>query len=592
MHTDSMAPRSIPRSIPRSRMLWRLAVPGLLLPATLAMLAMRLPQMSAPAVLAAPVAAPVKAAPVIKISPVLPADIPGGAQQADLTAASVFAWQEFIALNWPAAPQTGQRGQRGTANPKVRFGNPGYAASGGPLVWETLRSKVEIFPGGGSYPPGYNPQQAKKGYYGFDALPVYTYLQPVPPCPGETAAATPWINLDEVDQIGLDIMFAGVLPAAATPTNSVPQQIRFLAKGNRAQYDYIAANSYWNHGGDFFAAVENFTNSIALDKVPPPASIVTFPAGTVEMKAAWRMLAPEEDRSRFHTTTVRYYESAGAGGAACYRQATWGLIALHIIQKTPSAPSFIFATFEQADNLRLPDGTPVENDDGTIVAPPPAGTPPTSPYPTYQDGCENGIQDPKVSIGTQAFCTDPGKRLFYRNSQAGLPQGSSAQDSICVNTRYNSIPPAVVRVNQIAHAAIAAYQKGTPWEHYKLVNVQSTPFEQGQGDPATFSQANIVVETDSTLQAFKGVLLANGPDAGVDTSFAPGCKPAHNVYVPSGKSYQAHNMGGCMGCHGNAQVAGTDFSFILKAGPVLSPEFPTPSPDPGKLLRYISSPAK
>jgi hypothetical protein len=48
-------------------------------------------------------------------------------------------------------------------------------------------------------------------------------------------------------------------------------------------------------------------------------------------------------------------------------------------------------------------------------------------------------------------------------------------------------------------------------------------------------------------------------------------------------------MGGCMGCHGNAQVAGTDFSFILKAGPVLSPEFPAPAPDPGKLSRYISS---
>jgi hypothetical protein len=27
-------------------------------------------------------------------------------------------------------------------------------------------------------------------------------------------------------------------------------------------------------------------------------------------------------------------------------------------------------------------------------------------------------------------------------------------------------------------------------------------------------------------------------------------------------------MGGCMGCHGNAQLKGTDFSFILKGGRV------------------------
>jgi len=32
------------------------------------------------------------------------------------------------------------------------------------------------------------------------------------------------------------------------------------------------------------------------------------------------------------------------------------------------------------------------------------------------------------------------------------------------------------------------------------------------------------------------------------------------------------NMGGCMGCHGNAQVAGFDFSFILKGGNVRAPE--------------------
>jgi len=33
-------------------------------------------------------------------------------------------------------------------------------------------------------------------------------------------------------------------------------------------------------------------------------------------------------------------------------------------------------------------------------------------------------------------------------------------------------------------------------------------------------------------------------------------------------------MGGCMGCHGVAQLNGADFSFILRNGRVLEPEAP------------------
>jgi len=38
------------------------------------------------------------------------------------------------------------------------------------------------------------------------------------------------------------------------------------------------------------------------------------------------------------------------------------------------------------------------------------------------------------------------------------------------------------------------------------------------------------------------------------------------------------NMGGCMGCHGNAQLNGDDFSFILLQGRVPEPETPTAIP--------------
>src|ERR1039458_5550358 len=71
----------------------------------------------------------------------------GGAPKATFDQAADFSWQEFIALNWPAGPQQGNPGQRDTPSSTCRFGDP---ACTGPLVWQTFRGKVEIFPGNSS----------------------------------------------------------------------------------------------------------------------------------------------------------------------------------------------------------------------------------------------------------------------------------------------------------------------------------------------------------------------------------------------------------------------------------------------------------
>src|SRR5262245_4390696 len=83
----------------------------------------------------------------ITISPTVPSDLP---TPVNLQSAAMFAWQEFIALNWPAVPQTGALNTRDVPNTGAKFGDPSYT---GPLVWHTFRHKVEIFPGTGN-PPG------------------------------------------------------------------------------------------------------------------------------------------------------------------------------------------------------------------------------------------------------------------------------------------------------------------------------------------------------------------------------------------------------------------------------------------------------
>ena len=170
-----------------------------------------------------------------------------------------------------------------------------------------------------------------------------------------------------------------------------------------------------------------------------------------------------------------------------------------------------------------------------------------------------------------------------------------------VNRRIHSIQQTVIDVNQTAHEAIRAYNQAnnlsdSPWLYYKLVSVQWQPIDKPTPgvdytapDAATYYQANIVVETDYNLQVFSGRFQQPNPPYGstvedpnnpsntknitnLITDFNLDGTPTKNVIA----NQQEFNMGGCMGCHGNAQVNfGSDFSFILAgAGMNNQPDIP------------------
>ena len=150
--------------------------------------------------------------------------------------------------------------------------------------------------------------------------------------------------------------------------------------------------------------------------------------------------------------------------------------------------------------------------------------------------------------------------------------------------------PDVIAVNKAAHQAIADYDAAqgignSPWSYYKLVSVQPSPFDHAAISPtdsvhgaAVFFQANIVVETNYTLQQFQGRISGSPQGTGAPTAeIAPGVPPP-NVVTPlqNFPMVVGVNMGGCMACHGNAQVSkGTDFSFILAEGFDPAPETPS-----------------
>jgi hypothetical protein len=602
-------------------------------------------------------------------APQIPADIPGGAPNASLTQAAIFAWQEFIAATWPAQPNGKGGFNRDVPDPNGIYGATAGSAAGAPLVWETFRHKVEIFPGTTS-PADYTKNAPPHGAnlslpdYGYNDPPQYNYGTKVAlgknggapygaavtgPCSASPFnKTTSWVNADENSQIFLDTMYAGAAPLVGQqPTGS--QEILFLAKANHVHYMYSVnpANAggtqlyqaFWNHSfgngtsdnPTYNAAFNNFATyqtSVLQGKAGTMTQpFIKFPSGTVEAKSAWRPLTTTEASSgRFHMALVRTYHATGTNNnQACWTQQPWGMLALHVIQKTPTAPYFIYATFSQADNIMNTSGQPIEDANGKLIT---ANVPnsPSTPSaldsgistPAGQNPIAANLATPGTSTSTTSTAgfetfnvttaqCQAGKRLYLVNSAGTFtPQGP-----ICVNARAHPIPSDIINVNAVAHAAIKNYNaqynggKSTPWLYYKLVNVQAKPMNKTPGvlytgaDAATFYQSNDVVETNFNLQFFSGRLVSESGGVLMSdyvdptTSTQPASTAFQNVFDLTGGTPvpPTYNMGGCMGCHGNAQQAGDDFSFIMNVGRNDAPE-PVPSASTSMVAQAVATASK
>jgi hypothetical protein len=613
---------------------------------------------------------------------VLP-DIPGGARTATNRDAAYYAWQEFIALNWPNVPVSGKAamsgpGAREVADTTLQFGQSplGSSASYPALVWESTRHRSEIYTGSSTPPNGYTNNANVS--WGYNSTPGYVYpgLQIKPAsassnCKAIKPGLTPFINLDEASQIGLCKMYSGVPYSNAAPSNFV----LFMAKGNYMEYGYIASRGWYNttvlknpsSKGTPAKPVASFANTagyiVTQGELPAPGGLngsaapgnyVSFPDGTLEFKAAFRVATDAERQAYengqpipggYHVAPIRYYQQVGTNSFK-YVDTCGVLLSLHIIHKTPSAPYFIFATFEHKDNVIGPDGKPVEDANGnqnanafTSAAPTPLPSPyvypssSTAPAGKYLTNATspNVIEVPSQfnsatkTVAVQNFNPGPndqgGQRSTtqssYQNTRDGntstLPAANSSPESasyISVNRRRFSIPSTpIIDVNEDIHKLISMYGYGATnnvWLNYKLVNVQWVPAgnqiqktpgklygdKSGGAKPLipveSFYLSNSLVETNLELSAFSGQFgpfVPNKYDGLSITDFYYSQTPYinNNIYV-SGKPQTVtknvgdpfyniyttggpYNMGGCMGCHGNATVFGSDASFILKGAP-------------------------
>jgi hypothetical protein len=482
-------------------------------------------------------------------NPLIPDDIYRNNNAVDHRDLATFAWLEFISA---VAPNAGA-GQRGT--PGGTFGSTATPGAG-PLVWETYQHRSELFPcnigtvNNKPAPVAVPPQP-------WGAPPTYAYGNAtsfgVPPTACTTITSPgAFNNLDETSEIGQNFLFFPVKPGSPNP--AVDGQVLFEAKANQVESNFIAAN---------YQSLNSTQYPNPFYLTPP----ITLPAGTVEVKAAWRPLSsiPPSQWYRYHIANALVY--SGNANPPTSASEPYALVALHIIHKTANYPAFIFATFEQVDDYRnqATNGSLTQVYYVPTYATIAYAIPATTTFPPLNQTVNN----PTLTVHGQPFNTQKPMAAPNGEPVVKLPVGavSGIQGAKALPGGVYAVPVAapvktvqeVDEVNVRALEAMHALPGFTPnfvWQYYHLVGVQAVPTNDETSED--FYLANIVVESSQPgIQLFRGF-------PPIDQNTLTNNRNQVNVLDHSVSPPGMTSGGGCQGCHGIAQTQqGSDFSFLF-----------------------------
>lgn len=347
--------------------------------------------------------------------PVLQPVLPSASFSQSDSAVDCYMWQTFIYLTWPAKP-----GQAGQADANAPYGKAGAT------VWETFRQFDTVFLPKGQKPLPWNSgslvRAMKKPRVLKNTSKIFRAL-----------ADEETTSLSETQQAG-----GGVL------IDQNGQTVFYEMLMNETEFNYITSNTLYE------ATQQNaFAQKTGI----------TLPANSIEIKAAWKVLAPSEvtaNPPRFHTTL------AVLPGEP--KPVTMGLVGLHIMV-VPSANNFnqgFWATFKQVDNA------------------PVAGGSTTASYSFYNPACNPA--DCPVNVQTK-----PPKPTQVQQIFDAPPEAQAVNSYVAQLIAGSSAPTAV-------------------WRNYQLIDVQwptSPQSIQGpgktpplpNGTPNTNTLMNPVLET-------------------------------------------------------------------------------------------------
>jgi hypothetical protein len=381
--------------------------------------------------------------------PIFSGSIPGDASPkiSNQDVADCYAWWEFIALNWPTAPGAG-------------FGDPGDLA---PVQWQTWIENSQLFPPNGAAPDAGPPSGASAecaAQAGVDhararKLPLLRSSSKFQVegaetfGPGQFEEAAPfnapnWLASQNGHNVWYEVHVS-------------PDEATFVV-----QNQFYDANAQWSwvtgDGGvslsDAGTVVGDGGHAFNL-----PVGVTNGAVGAIETKAAW-MEVDDPGNAKWQSYKLTSAIVLDPSTNKC-RSATLALVGLHILHKTASQQSWVWATFEHVMNVPgsiLPDGGTAP--DGGFNFYNPSCTPQTvQVLPSCLPDGGTGTTPVPVQVG----CTPNVSPPYYL-------QPGCAPTPIQV-TRTNQLDQYTARQTTAAWGAIQKSYPRSVWMNYQLVSV-------------------------------------------------------------------------------------------------------------------------
>jgi len=372
-------------------------------------------------------------APVVN-SPAVPADVSIPAtfpsNQNPIPFFDDYSWRTFIALVWPAL--NGRRGEPDET--KTVDGK-------GPRVFETYKSLPEVFHNDGTAPKPWNEYDDPK----FDPCGVQAAF-------GDLTLGS-FSKFGDLGQAGFGTLLGPLVAQNRT-------YVRFLTAFNQVEFQQILDQKLY-----------------LRDNLPNPPASLAFKNGSIDVKSAWVDMRRLPHPERFY---VRRAQVLDPVKGTC-ELIDVGLVGLHIVQKTPSRPQWIWTSFEHVDNV------------------PPAATGAPGTF-TFNDGTATPMP---------------------ANNPLKLPDVLKPPTPPPFNvTRLKDIHPSTKATNKLYHDKLAP---NSVWRFYQLVltqwpltsgspSIPGTPANTFPGLPApndATAYANTTMETFDQRSVTKGCMACH-----------------------------------------------------------------------------------
>lgn len=436
------------------------------------------------------------------LSPItIVSQIPQDSAQTSQAYFDCFAWQEFIGLNWDADPT--RAGAPDPSASPAEFGKPLDLA---PPVFETYADALDVFlPGATTPQPWGTVAPSPCAIHGMVARRDRRLLR-----------MASIIAPDFQGMSGVKQAFPGSGPSWLADRDGDLVWYQILI--DKDEFKYIVNKQYYNADRQLQALTSD-------ERIDLPAGIPGGSLGAIEVKAAWLPITDPSRRSHYRMQQTIVLDS----DKTCHSVSV-GLVALHIIHKTQSQPTWIWSTFEQVENAPYPGAT---SSNGFVFNRPNCQP---SPIPASCVLGKNGMQ-------TSCAANIP---------PAYTPVSYFAKAETCpvypVQVAEGRPPdPVAAVVNAYAQALIHAQNAASVYQYYRLVNVL---WASNSSDPNGWPSPPVAPVVVSGITPPKTQPVAN---AATET-YAQGMT--------------------CLACHSSARIAEasndsrwkpyfSDFSFIM-----------------------------